>query len=324
MLSFLSSNLSSTRQSLAQVLNFALVLSTAFMLWKGLSVFTASSSPIVVVLSGSMEPAFQRGDLLFLWNRSPRAELGEIVVYNVRGKDIPIVHRVVRTFPQIEGKAKKVKEVTETSFVPPNMLLTKGDNNIADDTELYAKNQDFLHRDEDIVGSVRGYMPMVGYVTIMLMANMGSQKRIAKELAELIESPPAGITVELVDESNLYEWKVYMEGPEGSPYHKGKFQVKLVLPTEYPFKPPTVSFATKIYHPNVTNDDKGSMCLGMLRPDEWKPSSRISAVLEFARQLLKEPMPDDAVEGRIAEQYKNDPKRYEEIAREWTRKYASE
>ncbi|GAQ04200.1 signal peptidase complex catalytic subunit SEC11 [Aspergillus lentulus] len=168
MLSFLSSNLSSTRQSLAQVLNFALVLSTAFMMWKGLSVFTASSSPIVVVLSGSMEPAFQRGDLLFLWNRSPRAELGEIVVYNVRGKDIPIVHRVVRTFPQIEGKAKKVKEVTETSSVPPNMLLTKGDNNLADDTELYAKNQDFLHREEDIVGSVRGYMPMVGYVTIML------------------------------------------------------------------------------------------------------------------------------------------------------------
>lgn len=60
------------------------VLSTAFMLWKGLSVASASSSPIVVVLSGSMEPAFQRGDLLFLWNRSPRTEVGEIVVYNVR------------------------------------------------------------------------------------------------------------------------------------------------------------------------------------------------------------------------------------------------
>lgn len=46
MLSFLGSNLSNTRQSLAQILNFGLVLSTAFMLWKGLSVFTASSSPI--------------------------------------------------------------------------------------------------------------------------------------------------------------------------------------------------------------------------------------------------------------------------------------
>jgi len=53
------------------------------MIWKSLSVVSASSSPIVVVLSGSMEPAFQRGDLLFLWNRAPRAEIGEVVVYNV-------------------------------------------------------------------------------------------------------------------------------------------------------------------------------------------------------------------------------------------------
>lgn len=66
------------------------------------------------------------------------------------------------------------------------------------------------------------------------------------------------------------------------------------------------------------------MCLGMIKSDEWKPSSKISAVLEFARQLLAEPMPDDAVEGRIADQYKNDKEKYEQIAREWTRKYASE
>jgi len=86
------------RQLAAQVLNFALVLSTAFMLWKGLSVATDSSSPIVVVLSGSMEPAFQRGDLLFLWNRGVETQVGEVVVYNVRGKDIPIVHRVIRKY----------------------------------------------------------------------------------------------------------------------------------------------------------------------------------------------------------------------------------
>lgn len=47
-----------------------------------------------------MEPAFQRGDLLFLWNRNwlGETQVGEVVVYNVRGKDIPIVHRVVRKF----------------------------------------------------------------------------------------------------------------------------------------------------------------------------------------------------------------------------------
>jgi signal peptidase len=32
----------------------------------------------------------------------------------------------------------------------------------------YAHGQDHLNRSEDIVGSVRGYIPMVGYVTIML------------------------------------------------------------------------------------------------------------------------------------------------------------
>ena len=56
------------------------------------------AASIVVVLSGSMEPAFQRGDLLFLWNRGLDTQVGEIVVYNVKGKDIPIVHRVVRRY----------------------------------------------------------------------------------------------------------------------------------------------------------------------------------------------------------------------------------
>ncbi|KAK6415363.1 Signal peptidase complex catalytic subunit [Oleoguttula sp. CCFEE 5521] len=141
------------RQLAAQVLQFALVLSTAFMLWKGFSVVTDSGSPIVVVLSGSMEPAFQRGDLLFLWNRRQETQVGEVVVYNVRDKDIPIVHRVIRRF----GGGSK-----------PLQLLTKGDNNAADDTELYARGQSFLDRKQDVVGSVAGYVPYVGYVTILL------------------------------------------------------------------------------------------------------------------------------------------------------------
>jgi signal peptidase len=36
------------------------------MIWKSLMLITQSESPIVVVLSGSMEPAYQRGDILFL------------------------------------------------------------------------------------------------------------------------------------------------------------------------------------------------------------------------------------------------------------------
>ena len=47
--------------------------------------------------SGSMEPAFQRGDLLFLTNyKEDPIRVGEIVVFKVEGREIPIVHRVLK------------------------------------------------------------------------------------------------------------------------------------------------------------------------------------------------------------------------------------
>ena len=72
----------------------------------------------------------------------------------------------------------------------------------------------------------------------------------------------------------------------------------------------------------MTNDDKGSMCLGLLRPDEWKPSSKLDSVLEFARGLLIEPQPDDAVEQGIARELKDNKKEFLKIAKAWTKQYA--
>ncbi|XP_054071566.1 signal peptidase complex catalytic subunit SEC11A isoform X2 [Rissa tridactyla] len=85
------------RQLYYQVLNFGMIVSSALMIWKGLMVVTGSESPIVVVLSGSMEPAFHRGDLLFLTNRiEDPIRVGEIVVFRIEGREIPIVHRVLK------------------------------------------------------------------------------------------------------------------------------------------------------------------------------------------------------------------------------------
>lgn len=95
-----------------------------------------------------------------------------------------------------------------------------------------------------------------------------------------------------------------------------------VLPKEYPFKPPTLSFRTKIYHPNVTNDDRGAMCLGMLRAEEWKPPNKIADVLKLVRAVLSAPQPDDAVEAGIADQFKNDRKGFDKTAQDWVKKYA--
>ena len=47
--------------------------------------------------SGSMEPAFHRGDLLLLTNdREEAIRAGDIVVFRIDGRDIPIVHRVIK------------------------------------------------------------------------------------------------------------------------------------------------------------------------------------------------------------------------------------
>ena len=63
----------------------------------GLAACAAVHEPgCVTNRSGSMKPAFQRGDILFLNNQQDDPiRVGEIVVFKVRGRDIPIVHRVL-------------------------------------------------------------------------------------------------------------------------------------------------------------------------------------------------------------------------------------
>jgi len=150
-----------------------------------------------------------------------------------------------------------------------------------------------------------------------------NQKRIAKELEECTKTPPAGTKISLVSDADLFHWDIVMDGPSNSVFAGGKYKILLTLPSEYPFKPPTVSFKTKIYHPNVSNDDKGYICLSLAKPDTWKPPNRIKAILEECRNLLITPNIDDPVEASIADIYKNNRKEYEKTAKDWVKKYAS-
>jgi len=58
---------------------------------------------VVVVLSGSMEPAFYRGDILFLNMGQKPFRAGEVVVFNINGRDIPIVHRIIKVHEKEPG-----------------------------------------------------------------------------------------------------------------------------------------------------------------------------------------------------------------------------
>jgi len=113
-----------------------------------------------------------------------------------------------------------------------------------------------------------------------------------------------------------------MRGPPSSPYAGGAFGLILTLPADYPFKAPHVKFLTRIYHPNVTNDSMGNICLGVLKSENWKPATKLVAVLEAVRALLVEPMPDDPLEARIAEEYVRERKEFEKNARQYVERYA--
>eukprot|EP01084_Bolivina_argentea_P069500 126455_1 len=66
------------RDALKQALNLATIVFSALMIWKSLMLVTGSESPVVVVLSGSMEPTMWRGDILALW-MPKQFEVGDIV-----------------------------------------------------------------------------------------------------------------------------------------------------------------------------------------------------------------------------------------------------
>ncbi|CAM8953360.1 unnamed protein product [Rhodiola kirilowii] len=117
------------RQLVSQAISLGMIVTSALIIWKALMCFTGSESPVVVVLSGSMEPGFKRG------------------------REIPIVHRVI-----------KVHERKDTGEVD---VLTKGDNNYGDDRLLYAHGQMWLNK-HHIMGRAVGFLPYVGWVTIIM------------------------------------------------------------------------------------------------------------------------------------------------------------
>ncbi|KAG6061363.1 hypothetical protein E4U32_003004 [Claviceps aff. humidiphila group G2b] len=149
-----------------------------------------------------------------------------------------------------------------------------------------------------------------------------STKRIAKEYAECAKSPPPHLTLSLPNDSNLHTWHITYVSPPESPFHPGRYGLILTLPPEYPFKPPLLRFVTRIYHPNVTNDDQGNVCLAMLKPEAWKPSLKLKMVLEMIRQLMVEPQAGDPMEPDIAAEYREDRARWGERAQDMVRKYA--
>lgn len=153
----------------------------------------------------------------------------------------------------------------------------------------------------------------------LLMAAKALQ-RLTKEIDLLNKKPVQGFTLNIPDPSNIFNLEFVMEGPAGTPYEGGKFKIAFVFPEDYPFKAPNVAFQTKIYHPNVDQND-GVACLPIIHPN-WKPATKISQVLESIIDMVKNPNPDHAVDAEIGQQFVTKRAEFDSMARQTTQQYA--
>jgi len=129
---------------------------------------------------------------------------------------------------------------------------------------------------------------------------MAAVKLLANMLKKINTEPVEGVAAELIDESDLFEWRVWMEGPKETPYEGGIFQLVMKFPPDYPMSPPELKFVSDFWHPNVYKET-GIVCISILHPpvedemsgelpgERWLPTQTVSTILLSVISLLSAP-----------------------------------
>lgn len=76
---------------------------------------------------------------------------------------------------------------------------------------------------------------------------------------------------------NPFEWKVVLEGSQGSIYENGYYMIKIIFNENYPSSCPSVCFMNKIFHPHIHSS--GNACI---RPE----NNDILSVMECVENMF--------------------------------------
>lgn len=171
-----------------------------------------------------------------------------------------------------------------------------------------------------------------GTVTVPTGGGGASVRRVLMELKQ-VASGGSGVWMHSGEGIHVFPapddvhfWRALIEGPPGSPFEGGVFALNVTIPTNYPLGPPQITFATPVYHCNVS--DSGKVCLDILH-DRWSPALTVPKCLEGIRIMLMEPDTNNSLRQWIAELTLAHQKsngvdtRYFEKGRECTRQEAS-
>ena len=148
---------------------------------------------------------------------------------------------------------------------------------------------------------------------------MSKAKRITNEFLALKKDKD--IEVRLVNK-NYHHWKCRLKGPINTCYEGGVFDIDIIIPDEYPVKPPKLKFDTIIYHPNISSVN-GSICLDILKKEKWKMNISIKQILISLQTLIIKPVPDDPQDIAVAKQYMTNINLFNATAKQWVEEYAN-
>ena len=156
-------------------------------------------------------------------------------------------------------------------------------------------------------------------------------KRIKNEFNDLKDNPDpnVGISVGLIDENNIFNWKCTLVGPKDTPYANGIFILRINFPEDYPEARPEVCFLTPIYHVNVNprkglvegKEGLGHVCISTL--NWWKDTYTMREVLTNIFGLFYMGNPDSPYGMERADELRYNRAVYEEKIKFFTKKYAS-
>ncbi|KAJ0977699.1 hypothetical protein J5N97_013173 [Dioscorea zingiberensis] len=126
--------------------------------------------------------------------------------------------------------------------------------------------------------------------------------------------------VELIDDE-MKNFYVYFHGPKDSLYQGGLWKLGVQLPDDYPYKPPSILFTNKIYHPNV-DEESSLICLDVIHESSSPMFGLLNVFEVFLPQLLLYPNPSDPLNNEAAGLMMSDLPVYELRVKEYCEKYA--
>ncbi|KDO31760.1 hypothetical protein SPRG_03680 [Saprolegnia parasitica CBS 223.65] len=102
-------------------------------------------------------------------------------------------------------------------------------------------------------------------------------KRIRADVREMMTDPSDQYFAAPL-ENNMFDWHFTIRGPRDTAFEGGIFHGRILLPSEYPFKPPNIILLT----PNGRFEVKKKICLSIsaYHPEHWQPAWGVRLILE--------------------------------------------